>query len=187
VKQIALSSMALLLAASSAIAQDVHYSFDADTNFKKFKTYKWVEIKGAQKVDELKDKEIKDALDAKFAKKGLTKTDADTADLYIGYQAGVLAKKQFASYNIDWEYGPGWYREGWYGDFYGKTKVQTSTIYAGQLAVDMYDSKNHYLVWRGVVSKALDPTATPDKQAKSLNKSVAKLLKQYPPHFELPI
>ena len=76
-----------------------------------------MEIKGAEKVDELKDKEIKDALDANLAKKGLTKTDAATADLYIGYQCGVLTEKQFASYS-DWEYGPGWYREGWHISFH---------------------------------------------------------------------
>ena len=66
------------------------------------------------------------------------------------------------------------------------SKGQTSTIYAGQLAVDMYDSKNHHLAWRGVVSKALDPTATPDMQEKILKKSVAKLLTNYPPSIDIP-
>jgi hypothetical protein len=183
-KRIAASSIVLLLAASSAIAQDVLYNF-MDTHFEKFKTYKWVEIKGAQEVDELKDKEIKAALDTALAKKRLTKTDAVTADLYIGYQAGVLAEKQLAFYNTDWGYGPGWYLEGWYKDYY-VSKGQTSTIYAGQLAVDMYDSKNHYLAWRGVVSKALDPAATPDMQEKILKKSVAKLLTRYPPPIDVP-
>ena len=61
------------------------------------------------------------------------------------------------------------------------TTGQTSTIYVGQLAVDMYDSANHDLVWRGVASKTLDPKAKPDKQQKNLNKAVAKLIKNYPP------
>ena len=183
-KRIAASSIVLLLAASSAFAQDVLYNF-MDTHFEKFKTYTWVEIKGTQKVDELKDKEIKGALDTALAKKHLTKTDAVTADLYIGYQAGVLAEKQLAFYNTDWGYGPGWYLEGWYKDYYA-SKGQTSTIYAGQLAVDMYDSKSHHLAWRGVVSKALDPTATTDMQEKILKKSVAKLLTRYPPPLDVP-
>ena len=37
------------------------------------------------------------------------------------------------------------------------TTGQTSTIYVGQLAVDMYDFKNHDFVWRGVASKTIDP------------------------------
>ncbi len=61
------------------------------------------------------------------------------------------------------------------------TTGQTSTIYIGQLALDMYDSANHDLVWRGVVSKTIDPKAKPDKQEKNLKKAVAKLLKNYPP------
>jgi hypothetical protein len=45
----------------------------------------------------------------------------------------------------------------------------------------MYDTKNHDMVWRGVVSKTIDPKAKPEKQEKNLNKAVAKLLKNYPP------
>ena len=61
------------------------------------------------------------------------------------------------------------------------TTGQTSTIYTGQLAVDMYDSKGHDLVWRGVASKTIDTKAKPEKQTKNLAKAVKKLLKNYPP------
>ena len=61
------------------------------------------------------------------------------------------------------------------------TTGQTSTIHVGQLAVDMYDSNNHTLVWRGLASKTIDAKAKPDKQQKNLDKAVAKLMKNYPP------
>ena len=61
------------------------------------------------------------------------------------------------------------------------TTGSTSTIYIGQLALDMNDRSNKELVWRGVVSKTIDTKAKPDKQAKNLNKAVVKLLKNYPP------
>ena len=61
------------------------------------------------------------------------------------------------------------------------TTGQTSTIYVGQLALDMYDPANHDLVWRGAVSKTIDTKAKPDKQEKNLNKAIAKLFKNYPP------
>jgi len=57
----------------------------------------------------------------------------------------------------------------------------TSTIGIGQLDLDMYESKQHDLVWRGTVSHTINPKAKPDKQEKQINKSVAKLLKNYPP------
>jgi hypothetical protein len=188
-KKNTLISIALLsLAASAAVAQDVRYNFDKDTDFSKLKTFKWVTIKDASKLDDLRDKQIKDAVEAELAKKGLTNTEADTADLYVGYQAGIGTEKQFTSYNTGWGYGPGWYGGGWYGGggvWYGggggMTTGQTSTIYVGQLAVDFYDSKNHDLVWRGIASKTLDPKAKPEKQQKNLAKAVAKLLKNYPP------
>lgn len=171
----------LALAVSSALAQDVRYNFDKQTDFSKFKTYKWVNIQGAQKVDDLRDKQIKSAVDSALSQKGLTKTDTENADLYLGYQAGLGQEKQFTSYNSDWGYGPGWNRGGWYGSTGGMTTGQTSTIYNGVLVVDMYDPANHDLVWRGTVSKTLDPKAKPEKQEKNLKKAVDKLFKKYPP------
>jgi len=173
---------AILLLAGSAFGQDVRYNFDKNADFAKFKTYKWVPIKDAQKVDDLTDKQIKDTVEAELAKKGLTKVEGDNADLLIGYQTAIGTEKQFTSYNTDWGYGPGWYRGGWYGSpGGGMTTGQTSTIYVGQLALDMYDAANHDLAWRGTASKTLDPKAKPDKRQKNLTKAVAKLLKNYPP------
>ena len=179
-----LSTLILFLAISSAFGQDVRYNFDKDTNFSKFKTYKWVILKDAPTANELVTKQLKDTVDAELATKGLTKVDDDTANLFIGYQAGVGQEKQFTSFNSDWGYGGGWYRGGWYGPGGGMTTGSTSTIYVGQLALDMYDSANKDLVWRGVASKTLSPKAKPEKQEKNLNKAVAKLLKNYPPKLK---
>ena len=177
-----MSFVLLLLDAGSAIAQDVRYNFDKDAEFAKFKTYKWVTLKDAVRLDDINDKNIKAALDAEFVKKGLTMVDSDNADLYVGYQAAVNQEKEYTSYSSDWGYGSGWYRGGWYGmGGSSMTTGQTSTIYIGQLAIDIYDSINHNLVWRGVASKTLDTTAKPDKQKKNLNKAVTKLLKNFPP------
>jgi len=171
----------LLLIVGHSFGQDVRYNFDKNTDFSKFKTYKWVPIKDAQKVDDITDRQIKDTVDGELAKKGLTKVDTDNAELFIGYQTAIGTEKQFTSFNNDWGYGPGWYRGGWYGTGGGMTTGQTTTIYIGQLAVDMYDSANKDLVWRGTVSKTLDPNAKPDKRQKNLEKAVAKLFKDYPP------
>jgi len=170
----------VLAGAGTAAAQDVRYNFDKQANFAAFKTYKWVTIKGAQQLSELADKQVKAAVDAELSKKGLTKSDADTADLYIGYQAGVGQEKEYTSFDTGWGYGPGW-GGGWYGGGGGMTTGTTSTIYIGQLALDMYASSPKNLVWRGNASKTLDPKAKPEKQEKNLNKAVAKMLKNYPP------
>jgi len=176
-----LASVLLLAGARSASAQDVRYNFDKEADFTKFKTYKWVILKDAAKVNELVDKQIKSTVDAELAKKGLTKVDADNADLYLGYQAGIGQERQYTSFNTGWGYGPGWYGGGWYGGGGGMTTGQTSTIYIGQLALDFYTPAAKSLVWRGAASKTIDEDAKPEKQQKNLTKAVAKLLKNFPP------
>jgi hypothetical protein len=178
-----LTIVLLLLGAHSSFAQDVRYDFDKDKDFSKYKTYKWVPIKGADLPDDLSAKQITSAIDAELAKKGLTKTDSDNADLYIGYQTAVGTEKQFTSYNTGWGYGPGWGR-GWYG--YGgmattTTYGSTSTIYVGQLDLSIYDAAQKELVWRGTATKTLDPKAKPEKKQKNITKAVEKLLKNFPP------
>lgn len=185
-KKIALLALGLfVLGATSTLAQDVRYDFDKDKDFSKYKTYRWVPIKGADLPDELTSKQITAAFDTELATKGLTKTDSDTADLYIGYQTAVGTEKQFTSYNTDWGYGGGWGR-GWYGGGMGTstTYASTSTIYIGQLDLSIYDSAQKQLVWRGVATKTLDPKAKPDKKQKNITKAVQKLLKNFPPELK---
>jgi Domain of unknown function (DUF4136) len=169
-----------------ASAQDVRYDFDEDKDFSRYTTYKWVAIKDADKPDDLTAKQIMSAVDAVLATKGLTKTDADTADLYIGFQTAIGTEKKFTSFNTGWDYGPGW-GGGWYGHggmSSGTTYGSTSTVYVGQLDLSMYDPAQKQLVWRGVASKTLDPKAKPEKKQKNITKAVQKLLKNYPPEVK---
>lgn len=181
-KQILLVIVLLLTGTAPAVAQDVRYDYDKEKDFSKYKSYKWVPIKGADQPDELTARAVMAAIDTELGAKGLSKTDSDTADLYIGYQTAVGTEKQFTSYNTGWDYGPGWGR-GWYGGGMSSTTTygSTSTIYLGQLDLSMYDPAQKQLVWRGVASKTLDPKAKPEKKQKNITKAVQKLLKNYPP------
>jgi len=128
------------------------------------------------------DGQVKTTIDAALAKKGLKKVESDDADLYVGYQAAIDSEKQYTSYSSGWGYGPGWYGGGMYGaGGMTTTTGSTSTIYVGQIALDMYASKAQKLVWRGTAAKTLDAKAKPEKQQKNLTKAMAKLLKNYPP------
>ena len=53
---------AFVFVASVAAAQDVGYNFDQQADFTKYKTYKWVAVKGAQAPNELVAKQITDAV-----------------------------------------------------------------------------------------------------------------------------
>jgi hypothetical protein len=179
---------ALLLCAGS-FAQDVRYNYASGTDYSKYHTYKWTTCKGADQLDQIADQEVKSAIDVELAKKGLTKTDAENADLYVCYQVSVGQEKQFATFDTGWGPGPGWGR-GWYGagagmggmgGMGGMSTTTSSTIQIGQLDFDMYDPASKQLVWRGTASKTLDPQAKPDKRRKELAKGAEKLFKNYPP------
>jgi hypothetical protein len=90
----------LLLMASSALSQDVTFKFDDTADFSKFKTYKWVYFKSVAPIDNLTDEQIKAAVDAALAHKGLTRVDVDTADLFIGYQTKMHHRRR--STKVSW-------------------------------------------------------------------------------------
>jgi hypothetical protein len=158
------------LSGAIAMAQNVRYNSMPGTDFSKYHTYKWVIIEGAQKPSQIMDAQIKQAVDAQLATKGLTKTDDDKADLYIGYQVALGQSQQWNSY------GTGGYR--WGG---GMATTTQSTITTGSLTLDMYEPGTKSLVWTGSATKEIDTNAKQDKIEKNLNKGMAKMLKNYPP------
>ena len=171
----------LSLLAMCGFAQDVRYNFDKTANFSSYKTFKWVQPKDAPTMDQLTDQQLRSAIEAELAKKGLTKTEGDTADLFVAMQVTLGQEKQVNSYSSDFGYGPGYGR--WYGSGMGSSTSTstTTTIHVGELGLDVYDSAKKTLVWRGVATKTLDPKAKPDKRQKNITKGVTKLLKNYPP------
>src|SRR5262249_28722154 len=138
-KRIALLVVLVLgFAVGHAAAQEVTYNFDRDTDFSKFITYKWVDIKSVQQVDYITTQQITIVIDAELAKKGLLKTNSDYADLYIGYQTALSRQTPWAAYRAGWGYGPGW------GG--GSATIAEASIHAGQLDLDMYAAREKKLV-----------------------------------------
>jgi hypothetical protein len=172
----------LVLGAANLFAQDVGFNAMPGTDFAKFKSYAWVKIQGEQYPDDITDTQIKQAIDAQLAAKGLSLANADTADLLVGYQVALDKEKQWNAYGMggpSWGWGPGYYGYGYGGG--GVATATSSTITVGTLGLDMYDRSAKQLVWRGTASKTLDAKAKPEKRTKNLNKAVTKMLKNYPP------
>lgn len=180
---IVMAAAMLLLGRVSASAQDVKYNFLPGTDFAKYKTYKWVRIPKVEYPNQILDAQIMQAIDVQLALKGLTKTESDTADVYVCYQAAVSQEKQFNSYSNDmggWGYGR-WGGWGGYGGGMSTTTTTSSTINIGTLNVDIYDVAARNQIWRGAASKTLGSGKDPAKVNKNLNKAMAKLFKKYPP------
>jgi hypothetical protein len=157
-----------LLAGEVLPAQDVKYNFMPGTDFSKYHTYKWVDLPENVHPSQIVSQEIKQAIDSTLAGKGLTQATGDTADVNVGYQCSVDQERQLNA----------WGMRGIGGGMGGLT---TSTISNGTLAVDFYDPTSKNLIWRGTATKTLNPSGNQQKDMERLNKSVAKLLKNFPP------
>jgi len=159
-----------LLTAKTLTAQDVKYNFMPGTDFSKYHSYKWVTIGNGAHPNQIVDAEIKQSVDSQLATKGLTKTDGDKADLYVGYQIAVDKEKQWDAYGMG-----GGIRWG------GMGTATSSTINVGTLVLDLYDPEKKQLVWTGNATKTIDPSSSQEKNQKNLDKAMQKLLKNYPP------
>ena len=159
-----------LLGSFMAAGQDVRYNFMPGTDFSKYHSYRWVAIEGGAHPNQIMDQEIRQAVDSQLASKGLTKTDSEKADLYVGYQIAVDQEKQWNGYGMG-----GGLRWG------GMASATSSTINVGTLVLDFYDPATKQLVWTGNASKTIDPSSNQQKNMDRLNKAMAKLLKNYPP------
>ena len=155
-------------------SQSVVYDFDKNTSFLNYKTYKWVSIPSAEQLDELTAGQLVGTIEVELEKKSLTKTQAENGDLYLAYQIASGKRKPLQSENIGASYGSA-------GGSSASAGVAVTTVHSGQLTLLIYDAASKKLVWRGVVSNAIDPEAKPDKKQSRLSKAIEKLLKNYPP------
>jgi hypothetical protein len=167
---------------TSLYAQDVHYNYDRSANFGAYKTHQWVALPGPGGAvpDQLIDQSIKRAVEEQLGQKGLTRADKD-ADLYVSCHAIVREGKSINLSAFGDGGGPWGWSGGWGGFNGGTVTGQTSTIPVGTLLVDLYDPARKQLVWRGDGTKTIDLKKDPDKNYRILQKSMAKLFKNYPP------
>jgi len=159
-----------LLACSAAFAQDVRTNYMPGTDFSQYHTYKWIVIQSNIHPNQIVDAEIKQAVDAQLQAKGLTKTDSDQADIYVGYQCAVDQEKQWNGFGMG-----GGLRWG------GMASATSSTIDNGSLVVDMYSVTQKQLVWTGTATKTLSSGGNQEKNQKNLDNAMKKLFKNYPP------
>lgn len=129
--------------------------------------------------DQLLDQDIRRAVDAQLAQKGLTRVDKG-GDLLVAYQAAVTPEKSINLFGSGFGGGP--WGGGWGGglsDF--SVQGQTSTIQVGTLVVGLYDPAHKQLIWRGDASKTVYLKKDANKNYQQLDKAMAKLFKNYPP------
>ena len=171
VRYATVSTMLLLVALGTALAQHVQTDFDHKANFIQAKTYSWGEIKPA---DSLWDARIKDAVDAQLAAKGWTQVESGGDVAIVAIKTTQTQRTLQTFYD---GFGGGWRWRGFGG--MGESTTTEQDYKEGTLVVDLYDAKTKQLVWRGSAEDTVSDKA--EKNEKNLDKGVAKMFKDFPP------
>jgi hypothetical protein len=172
---LALAAAAALFAGSGCSSLRTNVDYDPATNFGSFKTYAFKDVHGR---GEFQMKRVEAAIEKVLTAKGLAKTEVRAEvkpDLWVVLHARMKNDKQITSYNAGW----GW---GWHG--WGGGGISTARVYdvpVGTLIVDLVDTKEKELVWRGVASRDVGDSETPQERAEVTQQAIDKLFEKFPP------
>lgn len=170
--RITMYGAAAMVLLGSALAQHIQTDFDHQANFSQYKTYSWEAIKGA---NSLWDARIKEAVNAQLAAKGWTQVDSGGDVCIVAMKTSQTQRTLQTFYD---GLGGGW---GWRGfGGFGESTTTEQDYKEGTLVIDLYDAKTKQLIWRGSSEDTVSSKA--EKNEKNLDKGVAKMFKDFPPH-----
>ena len=162
-----LSAAVLLVLTSAAFSREIKVDYDHHANFSQYKTYSWGKV---ETQNPLWDDRVKEAVDRELAKKGWTEvaSGGDVTVMAIGTTRDQPTLQTF------YDGFPGWR---WGG--FGEATTWVEHYEVGTLIIDMFDSRDKKLIWRGSASDTLPDK--PDKAMKDLQKSLEKMFDHFPP------
>ncbi len=178
-----LALMLVSLFATQVIAQKITTDFDKSADFTQYKSITFLGWQNGseQLMNDLDKERMRNAFVTEFKARGMEKggEDADLAvTLYL-----VLEQKTSTTAYTNYYGGGGGYgrygRGGWgWGNGYANTTYSENDYIKGTLVMDVYDNKTNQLIWQGVASGTVKEN--PKKRDKSIPKTVAKLMKNFP-------
>ena len=171
-----------LLAACSGI--QVSQDYTASTDFNAFKTYRWsADILKKEKDTEgnnpLLNSRIHSAMDNRLAAMGYRLSETGTADFIVSYQTDV--RQRLTSDGTSGAFSVGF---GSFGNF-GAIGIGTGTSIRDEdeaaLMIDIIDSNDNSLLWRGVSTRYVYTHNDPEELTRTINAHVDAILAQFPP------
>jgi hypothetical protein len=160
----------LLLAASTAAAQEVRLDYDKDTDFSTYKTFAWspAQQPAPNAANHIR---VTRAVETGLVGKGLAKSTEGKPDAYVMYHGRVGEKVKVTGRS-----------EGGYWEPTNlRTMVDVGKVKEGTLVLEIYDAGTRDVVWRGI---ATGVGVRPDRMEESIKAAVDKLLEGYPPKPE---
>lgn len=173
---------ACLMSTAYAASDHVKTDYNHQIDFSRFHTYSWGTVKVSDALDEAR---IKHAVDERLQKDGWEMVPSGgqvTIMAHDRIHTEQEAENYYSPMPDGWGGGWGWGGWGWGMDGgmdTGEELSTTSTTKTAHLVVDLFDSQNKKLLWRGVSRGEL--TDKPEVNRKRLYSDVDKMFKKFPP------
>jgi hypothetical protein len=149
-----------------------NYDFDPGADFAGFETYSWAQPgqdmgPNPRGVDQITERRFIAAVDEQMAAKGYRKIERGQPDFVVNFV-------------VTTERG---YGGGWYGGGMGMSTSHTtaSEWTEGTLILDIYETADRDLVWRGTATAEIQEGRPPEERNRRINEVVTKILERYPP------
>jgi hypothetical protein len=181
-RQIALG-MGLILTAGCA-GNRVSTDYSPEVSFSQFRTFALV-MPPDTAAQQLLDQRVRNAVQAQLDEKGLTVSDREHADVFVGY--GMVDKTHTEVYDYPdrwgWGRGFGWRYYRWGVAWPMSTPRQVETYTNGTVVVNVIDAKTKQVIWHGEVADVVDlPVRDPVRATRQIDAAVAKLFAKFPPN-----
>lgn len=173
-----LASPALLIAAAAVLitgcASKVVTDYDAGAPYDSYQT--WAFGPSADNsYTSLDGSRVEDAVSEALVAEGMTRTDADSADLLVTYHIDDVDRLDTSGFSYGLGFGRGNF--GW-----GiSTAPPVREVKEGQLIVDLVDTETNKVVWRGTSKRYLNQNQSPETRQKLIDDVVTDMFSRYPP------
>ncbi|MCP4372118.1 MAG: DUF4136 domain-containing protein [Deltaproteobacteria bacterium] len=181
-KNVIFLTVLVLLAGCSGI--EVSQDYNMNVNFSNLKTFSWYSAK-QKKTNDLRvdnpllDSRIRKAVDRSLAQKGYQRKSQGSPDFYVGYKYAIL--RRIRSERVRTGIGFGFGGSGSFGSIGIGTGNDIREYDEGMLVIDITNTKNRKLLWRGTGTRRVSKHSDPKERTKKVNKTVEKILSQFPP------
>ena len=159
-------ALAVCLASSFAMAQQVSVNYNHEANFSQYHSYAWGSNNKNAIQNSILAQVAQQDIESAMSAKGLQKVqESQNPDLVLTASGG---EREQTSYNA-------WGMRGIGGGMGGISPEQNVIT---TMVVSLYDTKKQELVWRGIAQDTLSNNG--NKNQKEVNNAVNKMFKQWP-------
>ena len=162
----------------------VSQDYPPTADYSALKTYAW-QSENQEKTGDLRldnpllDVRIRRAIDTSLLEKGYRRVSDVQPDFFIAYHQEIYSRITVDQPRSGFGFGMGSF--GYGGGIGFSTGSNTGSHDDNMLVIDVIDSGSGGIIWRGTGTRSFVQHADPEKITKQVNKTVNKILMQFPP------